>query len=38
MEAGVVIHGSIGSRIGQPIDSRNVFEWNRAKREFDRTG
>jgi hypothetical protein len=35
--SGVMINGCIGSRIGQPIDSRNVFEWNSLKREFDRT-
>jgi serine/threonine protein kinase len=35
--SGMMINGSIGSRIGQRIDSRNVFEWNRPKREFDRT-
>jgi hypothetical protein len=33
--SGVMINGSIGSRIGQRIDSRNVFEWNSPKREFD---
>jgi hypothetical protein len=26
--SGVMINGSLGSRIGQPIDSRNAFEWN----------
>jgi hypothetical protein len=34
--SGVMINGSIGCRIGQRIDSRNVFEWNNPKREFDR--
>jgi hypothetical protein len=34
--SGMMINGSIGSRIGQRIDSRNVFEWNNPKREFDR--
>jgi hypothetical protein len=34
--SGVMTNGSIGSRIGQPIHSRNVFEWNSPKREFDR--
>jgi hypothetical protein len=33
----MMINGSLGSRIGQRIDSRNVFEWNSPKREFDRT-
>jgi hypothetical protein len=32
-----MINGDIGSRIGQRIDSRNVFEWNNPKPEFDRT-
>jgi hypothetical protein len=32
----MMVNGSIGSQIGQPIDSRNVFEWNSPKREFDR--
>jgi hypothetical protein len=35
--SGVVISGSIGSRIGQTIDNRNVFEWNSSKRESNRT-
>jgi hypothetical protein len=35
--SGVMINGSIGSRIGQRIDSRNVFEWNNPKGEFDQT-
>jgi hypothetical protein len=34
--SGVMINGSLGSRIGQRLDSRNVFEWNSPKREFDR--
>jgi hypothetical protein len=34
--SGVIINGSIGSRIGPRIDSRNVFEWSSPKRELDR--
>jgi hypothetical protein len=34
--SGVIINGSIGSRIGQRIESRNVFESNSRKREFHR--
>jgi hypothetical protein len=34
--SGVAINGSLGSRISQRIESRNVFEWNSPKREFDR--
>jgi hypothetical protein len=35
--SGVMINGSLGYQIVQRIDSRNVFEWNSPKWEFDRT-
>jgi hypothetical protein len=34
--SGMMINGSVDSRIGQTTDSRNVFEWNSATREFNR--
>jgi hypothetical protein len=33
--SGVMINGSIGSRIGQPIDSRNVFEALKSARDLN---